>query len=137
MKAIEKTKHCPWCNTDLPLSAFAWHSKNHDNRQGVCRDCHRAYCKARWKTHGAIYLAARNGKKNPKELCRRIYRQAIESGKLLPGRCEVCGCHDKIEGHHDDYRRPLSVRWMCQKHHREFHRKSNEEKRIGYTSARV
>lgn len=35
--------------------------------------------------------------------------------------CEVCG-DVKSEGHHEDYSRPLDVRWLCRKHHAELHR---------------
>jgi len=44
----------------------------------------------------------------------------IESGKLIRGSCEVCG-KKNAEAHHDDHSKPLSVRWLCKKHHSEFH----------------
>lgn len=46
--------------------------------------------------------------------------KAIRSGRLIPQPCEKCG-EEKVEGHHDDYSRPLSVRWLCKKHHLEAH----------------
>lgn len=46
---------------------------------------------------------------------------AIRDGKLLRQPCEVCGA--KAHAHHDDYRRPLEVRWFCPKHHRELHKR--------------
>jgi ribosomal protein S27AE len=41
---------------------------------------------------------------------------AIKSGKLIKGLCEVCGS-SKVHAHHDDYSRPLDVRWLCPEHH--------------------
>jgi ribosomal protein S27AE len=43
---------------------------------------------------------------------------AKKSGKLKKGKCEVCGSTDVV-AHHDDYSKPLEVRWFCRKHHRE------------------
>jgi hypothetical protein len=44
---------------------------------------------------------------------------ALRSGKLVKGPCEVGGdCAGRIEAHHDDYARPLTVRWVCKRHHR-------------------
>ena len=34
--------------------------------------------------------------------------------------CEICG--EAAEAHHDDYDKPLEVRWLCFKHHREWHK---------------
>lgn len=47
-------------------------------------------------------------------------RRAVASGKLVRGCCEVCGSV-KTHGHHDDYSKPLDVRWLCPTHHREHH----------------
>lgn len=32
----------------------------------------------------------------------------------------VCGV-EKTDAHHDDYRKPLDVRWLCRRHHRAAH----------------
>ncbi len=48
-------------------------------------------------------------------------RDAIKQGKLVRQLCEVCG-NTKSEAHHDDYSKPLDVRWLCKKHHTEVHR---------------
>lgn len=47
-------------------------------------------------------------------------RDAIIAGTLERQSCEQCGCA-KAEAHHDDYSKPLVVRWLCRKHHREYH----------------
>ncbi len=45
---------------------------------------------------------------------------AIDTGRLSRCPCEVCGSA-KAQAHHDDYRRPLDVRWLCITHHRAWH----------------
>lgn len=47
-------------------------------------------------------------------------RGALRKGLLKRGSCEVCGSF-RVDGHHDDYGKPLEVRWLCRKHHRAFH----------------
>jgi ribosomal protein S27AE len=59
-----------------------------------------------------------------------ITGNAIKSGSLEKRPCEVCGAKD-VDAHHEDYRVPLDVRWLCHKHHMERHREINEEIRIG------
>ena len=45
---------------------------------------------------------------------------AIAKGLLIREPCEVCG-KTKVEAHHDDYNKTFDVRWLCVKHHHEFH----------------
>jgi hypothetical protein len=47
---------------------------------------------------------------------RGIAYQAMKNGRLVKKPCEVCG-KEKVEMHHDDYRKPLEVRWLCKVHH--------------------
>ena len=46
---------------------------------------------------------------------------AVRYGEIRRGPCEVCGTEEKVEAHHDDYSRPLDVRWLCRDHHEELH----------------
>lgn len=50
------------------------------------------------------------------ELARALARGLVNR----PNRCE-CGKEEPLDGHHDDYRRPLDVRWLCHDCHRRAH----------------
>lgn len=53
---------------------------------------------------------------------------AIRDGRLVRQPCEVCG-HEPAEAHHDDYSKPLDVRWLCTAHHAEHHKRERAIKR--------
>lgn len=59
-----------------------------------------------------------------------VYR-AVRTGKLAkPDRCERCGQlvpADHLHGHHDDYARPLDVRFYCVACHRSIHAEMREK----------
>jgi len=46
---------------------------------------------------------------------------AIRDGRIKREPCEVCGS-EKAQAHHDDYSKPLDVRWLCTAHHAEWHK---------------
>jgi len=47
-------------------------------------------------------------------------KDALRRGDLMKSPCEECGSLN-VQAHHDDYTKPLSVRWLCRRHHRAFH----------------
>jgi hypothetical protein len=47
--------------------------------------------------------------------------RAIANGTLVRQTCEVCG-YERVDAHHDDYTKPLDVRWLCRSHHLKHHR---------------
>lgn len=55
-----------------------------------------------------------------------MVKTALRNGFLKKYPCVVCGIQ-KTEAHHDDYNKPLDVRWLCSKHHKEVHKKLNAE----------
>jgi len=54
-----------------------------------------------------------------------MINNAIRNKKLFREPCEVCGI-EKVDAHHDDYAKPLNVRWLCSEHHHQWHAKYGE-----------
>lgn len=55
-----------------------------------------------------------------KRAVRCITRSAVKIGRIVRGRCDFCG-ETKVEAHHEDYSKPLAVKWLCIKHHHLLH----------------
>lgn len=110
----------------------AWDKKR--TRTGYCRtDSYRTrqrlYKQKYRKTVAgkqAMRRASLKSKTDPnyklKRACKRAVSKAVARGVLVRGNCEACG-NPKTHGHHDDYSRPLQVRWLCARHHKEQHEK--------------
>lgn len=62
---------------------------------------------------------------SPEERKKRIKARGILNHYLRDNRvqrpkCEIC--NEIAEAHHDDYDKPLDVKWLCRKHHRQYHK---------------
>lgn len=80
----------------------------------------------RYRAEGrGIEVNKRWFQRNP-EKYRAYYavHNAIRDGKLFKQPCEVCGV-DRVEAHHDDYSKPLEVRWRCKQHHEDVHHRAS------------
>jgi len=69
---------------------------------------------------------------------------AIKKGIISRKPCEICGTSSKtkngqpnIEAHHDDYNKPLSVRWLCRKHHRIWHKENTPVRAKDYVQSTI
>lgn len=52
---------------------------------------------------------------------RNLTRNAIKAGSLVPEPCALCAVPETVHGHHENYRRPLAVVWLCAVCHRQRH----------------
>ncbi len=73
-----------------------------------------------------VRARAREREKEPRrrllKRARTAVSNAIRDGRLERGACEVGeDCSGPIHAHHDDYSKPLEVRWLCKRHHDAFH----------------
>lgn len=94
------------------------------------REYHKAYYagySARPDIRARRALSAKARREDPVErvkiAARVAVRRALGRGDLIPTACSVCGSLT-VEAHHDDYAKPLDVRWLCREHHREHHAKA-------------
>lgn len=67
------------------------------------------------------YYNERNNKKTGQ--ANNIAGNAFRAGLITKKNCEVCGSEES-QMHHDDYNKPLEVRWLCKKCHTEWHKKN-------------
>lgn len=67
--------------------------------------------------------------KNPnKYKAHNMVNNAVRDGKLFPLPCEVCFNTHDLHAHHDDYAKPLNIRWLCTKCHNKWHKENGEGK---------
>ena len=65
-------------------------------------------------------------KKFPKKYAAHLLvNNRLRDGKLEKKCCEICGS-EKSVAHHDDYDKPLEVRWLCPIHHKQWHSSHGE-----------
>jgi len=148
-------KICNNCKLFKPLSEFYKSKREKDGLQSWCKECtitrvkefnktedgkisQSKACKKYYLTEkGKIARNKSNNKykiSNPeKRKVHSIIEHALRDGKLIKKPCEVCYTTVKVEAHHDDYSKPLDIKWLCRKDHKLVHRILKILKELGYT----
>ena len=132
-------KQCFKCNEIKPLEDFYKHPQMKGGRVNKCKECNKADVRRNRKRnveHYRAYDRKRGNRRTPednKKYNRRnpikygaktMVNNAVRDGKLKKAAvCESNGCTatERLHGHHDDYAKPLEVRWLCPACHHEWH----------------
>ena len=142
------TKICRKCGRNLPLSDYYTHNAMADGHLNICKDCVknrvrnyrqenlvkiREYDRLRANEPHRKELQAANTKRRRKEVegyqrCHSAVDRAIRNGQMerLPY-CQICGQICKTEAHHNDYKFPFDVIWLCSSCHSQYHVGVTEE----------
>ena len=97
--------------------AHAHYEANRVRVLGQQAGCAKKYQKTEVGKRNKLANAHRMIAKYPEKYrARYILRNAVRLGHIIKGKCEACGSPD-VESHHDDYSKPLDVRWFCRQHH--------------------
>lgn len=146
-----KTKNCYMCKKKRSLRMFYSSKHTTTGLRSECKNCSKDYnqrpevkkSKALQSRRSYTTEKSRIREAQPKTkamrkrihqrrkhtvnfISRQITFLAVKAGIIKRTPCEVCGAK-KVQGHHDNYYKPLEVRWLCPKHHGEFHRKYQED----------
>tara|TARA_R110000803_G_C11758237_1_gene293552 strand:- start:45 stop:473 length:429 start_codon:yes stop_codon:yes gene_type:complete len=134
-------KTCFKCGVEKPLTEFHKHPQMKDGRVNKCKICnnkdvrenravnveyYREYDRARGnrqtdearKKYALAYPIANKA--------RNMVSNAVRDKRLFREPCEVCNTEISVHAHHDDYSKPLNVRWLCAVHHFEWHSENGE-----------
>lgn len=132
-----QTKICTKCRRELPISQFQADKRRLYGVGSHCRDCKREYR----QVNKDILLVAqynRNAKNitvTPQRRAWNALYYALKVGKVdKPDECSVCHTQSPIiQGHHNDYFRPLDVIWCCQDCHTKLERSEDYAKLCAYS----
>lgn len=140
MRNVEKK--CFKCDKVKSLSHFYKHKAMLDGHVNKCKDCNkkdvadhrlknieriRAYDRDRGSRQDKYYLREYRSKNKNKYKAHRMISNAIKNKTLFSqDTCELCSSNFHIEAHHDDYSKPLDVRWLCSACHKQWHAKNGE-----------
>jgi len=137
-------KKCFKCEKLKELNEFYRHTRMGDGRLNKCKECakkdtrknrvaniehYRAYDRARGNRQDQQYVTDYRAKFPKKYKAHSMVSNAVRSGKIVkPSECSECCQPGHIEAHHDDYEKPLEVRWLCAACHKQWHAKHGEAK---------
>ena len=139
-------KICFKCGEVKDLSYFHKHKGMADGHLNKCKSCARldaaqyrakniesirAYDRARGSRQTSEDIRVYRNKYPIKYRAHNLVNNSIRDGKLFPMPCEICG--NRAVAHHDDYAKPLNVRWLCQAHHKQWHAKNGEGLNANHT----
>lgn len=108
-------KKCSVCGVDKFPEEFHSERRVHDGLAACCRRCIKAIRKGRHKK--------RTSAKEPphKMAARKMVKNAVKRGELIkPECCQSCQKptpRELLDGHHEDYAKPLDVTWLCRECH--------------------
>lgn len=138
-------KTCRDCKLPKPVDQFYRNKRMADGRYPACASCTRQYNHAYYDKNSAQFVEYRKrwfsapGYKEKavkfNQKYRRLYPEkykartavfnAVATGKLKKLPCEICGA--TAEAHHTDYSKPLTVQWLCRKHHEAEHKELSRD----------
>ena len=110
-------KTCSKCGIDKEPDDFHPDKSKKDGLVSHCKVCRKEYMR-KWTKANSQYSRDRWVNDRQKLQARSDARHAVRDGVLIKQPCEVCGSIEVVK-HHDDYSKPLDVRWLCRKHHDE------------------
>jgi len=140
-------KRCFKCNMVKPINDFYTHPRMKDGRLGKCKECtkkdvatlrekdseqSREKDRSRYqiKKKNKVYMANRVKRNRLWRTPEKVMAHNAVHRKLKnPGVCSECGSTKFVQGHHEDYSKPLEAIWYCSVCHHKFTRPTVQQKR--------
>lgn len=137
-------KKCFKCGAEKPLSEYYKHPKMADGHVNKCKECNKLDVRTHRKENESVreYDRLRGNRQTKEDLARyrqenpnkynahRLISRLVKSGLIQKlTSCEICldqGGKKGLHGHHDDYSKPETVRWLCAKCHHRWHAVNGE-----------
>lgn len=111
---------CDYCEKTFHTKKSAYLKRT---RHFCSRECYSKYRKdiLPKEEQNAYGTGFDQDERNKRKKARSIFNHYIRDKHIKRQPCEVCN-NPQTEAHHDDYDKPLNVRWLCFQCHRKWHK---------------
>ena len=99
------------------IASREWRSENPERAREINR---RAQANRRDRDPEGVLAVARRYRQTHREAvrARSLVGKRVQRGLLIrPDACMDCGSECRPQAHHDDYSKPLEIRWLCRDCH--------------------
>jgi len=114
------TDYCGKCKIkDVPLTRYRKERLSNGvlKHYHYCRECNAARHRSWYNRNpekGRAIVRKSTIKHQIKQIARALLNAAIKHKMLTrPDRCSACDKVCRVDGHHEDYSKPLEVVWLC------------------------
>lgn len=124
-------KECFKCKKIKRLEEFYSNKQMRDGRYNKCKECMKLYEHLRRYGPSREKILAYDRDRGGRVTSERSkayrkrnalkYKAHILAQRIPKKPCEICGKVKWIHRHHDDYNKPMQVRFLCAEHHRQHH----------------
>lgn len=84
-------------------------------KQRYCAECHAA-----WSRENRVRHSELTDDQRMRANARSYLNTYLRRGYITKNPCIICGSCE-VQGHHENYNKPLEVVWLCKPHHRQYH----------------
>jgi hypothetical protein len=120
-------KICSKCKKQKDISEFPKNKKTKLGIDSWCEICHRNIDKEYQRNKRKLGLVNKTEeyriwRKTHRKECNaeQLTNYYIRIGKIKKEKCKICKKKNAY-AHHDNYDKPLEIRWMCPSCHKKFH----------------
>lgn len=125
---IRHAQNCNRCGSAENLTKRQY-TKKYRVQYYMCRDCNTELMQKYRKTKNGMAIVRKASYKSmdkhrKKQNCRALMNYHLRKGRIeKPKECSMCHEEKKLDGHHDDYSKPLEVTWVCRACHFQIHKR--------------
>ena len=111
---------CDYCGQKFHTKKSAFAKRKH---HFCCRECYSKYRAEIMppEEQNAYGTGYDHAERLRRKKAREVLNHYLRDNHIDRKPCEICGA-EKAEAHHDDYSKPLEIRWLCFKCHRQWHK---------------
>ena len=138
--STHKRRICFKCGLEKFIEDFYQHAGMHDKHLGKYKECTKKDTRQNYRIHIEHYIKYEKNRfqfparKKYLAKLQRAYRvkypdkyythtftsNAIRDKRIIRQPCEICG-YPKAEAHHENYKKPLEITWLCRVCHLQRH----------------